>query len=91
MGIKVPPSILAKTKEEAIEAARKRMDKGHYYTEEEAKKILGLAQMYDIIFDKKALEFLNKLDYKIKERIFIKIISTKEKPFRYFQKLTYRE
>ena len=47
--------------------------------------------MYKITFDKKALEFLNKLEYKIKERIFEKIISTKEKPFRYFQKLTYRD
>jgi mRNA interferase RelE/StbE len=47
--------------------------------------------MYEIIFDKKAIEILNKLEYKLKERIFIKIISTKEKPFRYFQKLTYRE
>ena len=47
--------------------------------------------MYEITFDKKAVEFLNKLDYKIKERIFEKIISTKEKPFRYFQKLTYRD
>jgi mRNA interferase RelE/StbE len=47
--------------------------------------------MYEIIFDKKTLESLNKLEYKIKERIFKKIISTKEKPFRYFQKLTYRE
>jgi hypothetical protein len=34
---------LSKEAIEAIEAARKRMDKGHYYTEEEAKKILGLA------------------------------------------------
>ena len=33
---------LSKEAIEAIEAARKRMDKGHYYTEEEAKKILGL-------------------------------------------------
>jgi mRNA interferase RelE/StbE len=47
--------------------------------------------MYEIIFDKNAIEFLNKLDYKLKERIFIKIISTKEKPFRYFQKLVYRD
>ena len=46
--------------------------------------------MYEIIFDKKAIEFLNKLDYNLKERIFIKIISTKEKPFRYFEKLTKR-
>ena len=46
--------------------------------------------MYDVIFDKKALEFLKKLDYKTKNRIFNKIISTKEKPFRYFEKLTKR-
>jgi hypothetical protein len=39
--------------------------------------------MYEIIFDKKTLEFLNKPDHKIKERIFLKIISTKEKPVRY--------
>ena len=47
--------------------------------------------MYEITFDKKALDFLNKLEYKIKKRIFEKIISTKEKPFRYFQKLTHRD
>lgn len=47
--------------------------------------------MYEIVFDRKALEFLNKHEYKIKERIFEKIISTKEEPFRYFQKLTYME
>jgi len=34
---------LSKEAIKAIESARKRMDKGHYYTEEEAKKILGLA------------------------------------------------
>ena len=34
---------LSKEAIQAIEAARKRMDKGHYYTKEEAKKILGLA------------------------------------------------
>ena len=33
---------LSKEAIQAIDAARKRMDKGHYYTEEEAKKILGL-------------------------------------------------
>lgn len=37
--------------------------------------------MYEIIFDKKAIELLNKQEDKIKERIFNKIISTKEKPF----------
>jgi mRNA interferase RelE/StbE len=47
--------------------------------------------MYEITFDKKAIEFLDKIEHKIKKRIFKKIISTKEKPFRYFQKLTYRD
>jgi mRNA interferase RelE/StbE len=46
--------------------------------------------MYEIIFDKKAIEFLNKLDNKTKERIFQKIISTKDNPFRYFEKLKKR-
>lgn len=47
--------------------------------------------MYEVIFDEKAIEFLEKLEYKIKERIFKKIISTKEKPFRYFERLTKRD
>ncbi len=34
---------LSKEAIQAIEDARKRMDKGHFYTEKEAKKILGLA------------------------------------------------
>jgi len=33
---------LSKETIKAIEEARKRMDKGHFYTEGEAKKILGL-------------------------------------------------
>jgi predicted transcriptional regulator len=40
--IKKDPN-LSKETIKAIEDARKRMDKGHFYTEEEAKKILGLA------------------------------------------------
>ena len=47
--------------------------------------------MYDVIFDKKSIEFLNSLDHKIKERIFKKIISAKEKPFRYFERLKNRD
>ena len=43
--------------------------------------------MYEVIFDEKAIEFLEKLEYKIRERIFEKIILTKEKPFHYFEKL----
>ena len=47
--------------------------------------------MYEIIFDEKAIEFLNKTEYKIKKRIFEKSISTKEKPFRYFERLAKRD
>jgi len=46
--------------------------------------------MYEITFDKKALEFLNNIEHKNKSRVFKKIISTKEKPFRYFEKLKKR-
>jgi len=44
--------------------------------------------MFKVIFDDKALEFLEKLDKKNRERIFNKIMSTKEDPFHYFEKLT---
>jgi len=46
--------------------------------------------MYEIIFDEKAIEFLEKLDHTEKKRIFEKIMSTKEKPLRYFDHLTER-
>jgi len=41
--------------------------------------------MYDVIFDEKSLEYLEKLEKKVRKRIFEKIISTKEHPFRYFE------
>jgi mRNA interferase RelE/StbE len=47
--------------------------------------------MYRIEFDIKSIDYLNKQEKKIKERIFKKIISTKEKPLRYFEKLTDRK
>ncbi len=46
--------------------------------------------MYKVIFDDKAIEFLEKLDTRNRERIFNKILSTKENPFHYFEKLTAR-
>ncbi len=46
--------------------------------------------MFKVIFDDKAIEFLEKLDNKNRERIFNKILSTKEDPFHYFEKLTKR-
>ncbi len=47
--------------------------------------------MYIVIFDDKAIEFLEKLDKKNRKRIFSKIISTKEDPFHFFEKLTKRD
>jgi mRNA interferase RelE/StbE len=47
--------------------------------------------MYDVIFDEKAIESLEKLEHKTKDRIFKKIISTKEKPFHYFERLTKKD
>ena len=42
--------------------------------------------MYEIIFDEKVIELLEKLQISTRKRIFKKIISTKEDPFHYFEK-----
>jgi len=46
--------------------------------------------MYNIVYDEEALQNLEKLEKKIRKRIFEKIISTKENPFHYFERLTGR-
>jgi len=46
--------------------------------------------MYGIIFDEKAVEFLEKIEKSTRKRIYNKIISTKEDPFHYFERLTGR-
>ena len=46
--------------------------------------------MYDIVFDEKAIEFLEKLDKKKRKRIFDKIMLTRDSPFHYFERLTGR-
>lgn len=46
--------------------------------------------MYEIIFDEKAIDNLEKLRNPIKKRIFNKITSTKENPFHYFESLVGR-
>ena len=43
--------------------------------------------MYNLIFDKKALEELNKLPINIKKRIWDKLQQCKENPFHYLQHL----
>lgn len=40
--------------------------------------------MYDLIFDEKAIEFLEKLPKLLRKRIYNKIISAKEDSLHYF-------
>lgn len=47
--------------------------------------------VFEVIFDEEAIDFLNKLPKELKERIFHKIISTKENPFHYFERLEGRK
>ena len=44
--------------------------------------------MYELVFSKKAIGQLNKLDKSIKERIWDKLQECKENPLRYFEHLT---
>ena len=43
--------------------------------------------MYEIKFDKRALNFLNKLEPSIKKRIWDKLQECKQEPFRYLKHL----
>ena len=43
--------------------------------------------MYKLVFEKKAVHDLNKLEAKIRERIWNKLQNCKEDPFRFFEKL----
>ena len=43
--------------------------------------------MYNLIFEKKALDFLNKLEKDLKERIWNKLQQCKEDPFRFLEHL----
>lgn len=46
--------------------------------------------MYEVIFDEEAIGFLTTLPKETKERIFKKIISTKENPLHFFECLSGR-
>ena len=46
--------------------------------------------MYNLILDEEAIEFLNKLEKPIKERIFNKLVLEKENPLRFFERLAGR-
>ena len=47
--------------------------------------------MWEVVFDEEAIDFLNALPKELKERIFDKIISAKEYPFHFFERLAGRE
>ena len=47
--------------------------------------------MYEIVFDDDAIDFLNKLPADLKKRIFNKVISTKENPLHFFERLAGRQ
>ena len=47
--------------------------------------------MYELKFDEKAVDFLSKLDKPIRKRIYDKIVSTKENPFFFFERLEGRK
>ncbi len=47
--------------------------------------------MYEITFDKYAIEFLSKLPPEIKERIYHKIITAKANPHHFFERLESRK
>jgi len=46
--------------------------------------------MYQVKFDTEAISFLEGLDRNIRKRIFEKIISAKQNPFHYFERLAGR-
>ena len=43
--------------------------------------------MYKLVLEKKAIHDLNKLETKVKDRIWNKLQECKENPFRFFEKL----
>lgn len=45
---------------------------------------------FEVIFDPEAIDFLNKLEKPIRERIYNKIMSTIENPFHFFERLAER-
>ncbi len=47
-----------------------------------------VCKTYKLVFEKRALDFLNKLDNQIKERIWKKLQECKQDPFRYLEHLT---
>ncbi len=49
-----------------------------------------MSRLYKVIFDEEAISFLEKIDQKLTERIFQKILATQARPFRFFDRLSGR-
>jgi len=47
--------------------------------------------MFTVIYDEAALQYLGRLETKVKKRVIEKISSTKENPHRYFKRLVGRQ
>lgn len=47
--------------------------------------------MFEIIFDDEAIDFLSKLPGELRKRIYSKIISTKNNPYHFFERLEGRK
>jgi len=45
---------------------------------------------FEVIFDPEAIDFLNKLEKPIRERIYNKIITSSENPYHFFERLAER-
>lgn len=50
-------------------------------------RIFLACKMYNLVFEKKALDFLNKLEKETKERIWSKLLECKEDSFRFLKHL----
>lgn len=51
------------------------------------RRFLACKEMYSIIFEKIAIDFINKLEKDIKERIWNKLQQCKENPFHFLEHL----
>ncbi len=47
--------------------------------------------MFTVTFDEEAIAILNKFSRDVRERIFLKIMATKDNPFRFFERLVGRK
>jgi mRNA interferase RelE/StbE len=45
---------------------------------------------FDVVFDPETIDFLNKLEKQMRERIYNKIMTSSENPFHFFERLAVR-